>query len=181
MTSKKITRTEKRLSKKLQHDQQRHIVSEEKVDEKRKILREKQKGKKTLKSKPARGSTVAWKVQTKGKMITANNVNKKPKTFEHENTYDQYSDLVRKKSKKVKVKKHESCQECMDRCKTGACRSWCGVRWCSHADRPRRTFKTVTGKVVHMKHKLPSVKSLVCTKCAGASGALKAWCDENGC
>merc|ERR1711988_51881 len=140
---KKATKAEKAASKKQQHIVEREVRRDEKQERKqiRKKAKRKEKKyiKKAEKSKGPKGQTKNWTTVVKSGIITAKGGGKKPKK---EKTYDAYTSVVRKAKAKKKKKKKDGakkpivdskpvdasrhCANCKSRCKTAACKTWCG-------------------------------------------------------
>lgn len=174
---KQEKRLEKKVSKKLQHKQQRAIRKEEKQSQQLKKKQEKRQGKKKSPKAKARRSEVSeYSIKAKNNVISAKSASSNPlhsKKLPHEHTYDEYTNSVDKYPRD----KTDHCARCKRRCKTGACKTWCSMRWCAKV-----TKTDIKKSATRSAPKQENAKSFVCKMCnAPDSSELKRWCTDHQC
>jgi len=78
----------------------------------------------------------------------------------------------------------EQCEMCKSNCATGACKSWCAMRWCSSTSSGVADLVSQEG-IDHDQNKkdvMPAT-AVVCTMCKSpaATTAKQEWCKQQGC
>jgi len=78
----------------------------------------------------------------------------------------------------------EQCEMCKHNCATGACKSWCAMRWCSATSSSVADLVSQEG-IDHDQNKkdvMPAT-AVVCAMCKSpaATTAKKEWCKQQGC